>query len=118
MSTDRQLNIHTCECPLDHLVRLPYDEIEKYIINYVIFSLADKWLMFIHNDSEILFFCLDCLFIVRKCTYETIFCLKRSDVFDDTCLDFIDYAGINNCCQNCLLCLCASLKKYLIRLLK
>lgn len=118
MSTDRQLNIHTCECPLDHLVRLPYDEIEKYIINYVIFSLADKWLMFIHNDSEILFFCLDCLFIVRKFTYETIFCLKRSDVFDDTCLDFIDYAGINNCCQNCLLCLCASLKKYLIRLLK
>lgn len=118
MSTDRQLNIHTCECPLDHLVRLPYDEIEKYIINYVIFSLADKWLMFIHNDSEILFFCLDCLFIVRKFTYETIFCLKRSDVFDDTCLDFIDYAGINNCCQNCLLCLCASLKKYLIRVLK
>lgn len=118
MSTDRQLNIHTCECLLDHLVRLPYDEIEKYIINYVIFSLADKWLMFIHNDSEILFFCLDCLFIVRKFTYETIFCLKRSDVFDDTCLDFIDYAGINNCCQNCLLCLCASLKKYLIRVLK
>ena len=118
MSTDRQLNIHTCECLLDHLVRLPYDGIEKYIINYVIFSLADKWLMFIHNDSEILFFCLDCLFIVRKFTYETIFCLKRSNVFDDTCLDFIDYAGINNCCQNCLLCLCASLKKYLIRVLK
>ena len=77
MSTDRQLNIHTCECLLDHLVRLPYDEIEKYIINYVIFSLADKWLMFIHNDSEILFFCLDCLFIVRKFTYETIFSALR-----------------------------------------
>lgn len=118
MSTDRQLNIHTCECLLDHLVRLPYDEIEKCIINYVIFSLADKWLMFIHDDSEILFFCLDCLFIVRKFTYETIFCLKRSGVFDDTCLDLTDFSGINNCCQNCLLCLSASLKKYLVRVLK
>ena len=87
-------------------------------MNYVIFSLADKWLMYVHNDSEILFFCLDALCIVRKFTYETVFCLKRSGVFDDTCLDLADFSGINNCCQNCLLCLTVSLKKYLVRVLK
>ena len=112
------LDIYTCECLLEHLVRLPYEEIEKYIMNYVIFSLADKWLMFIHNDCEMLFFCLDSLCIVRKFTRETIFCIKRSGLFDDTCLDLADFTGINNCCQNCLLILNNSLKKYLVKVLK
>ena len=53
-----KLIIYTCECLLDHLIRMTEDEIEKYIVNHVMFSLSDIWLMYIHlpyiNCLEIL----------------------------------------------------------------
>ena len=112
------LDIYTCECLIDHLIRLSYEEIERCIMSYVIFSLEDKWLIFVHSDDEILFFCLDALCFVRKFTRHTIFCLKRSGIFDDTCLDFTEFYGINNCCENCLFCLTVSFKKYLVQVFK
>lgn len=112
------LDIYTCECLLDHLIRLSYEEIERCIMSYVIFSLEDKWLMFVHNDDEILFFCLDALCCVRIFTHHTILCTKRFGLFGDTCLDLADFSGVNNCCQNCLFCLTTSLKRYLIRVFK
>ena len=50
------ISIFTCECLLEHLVYMPQKQIEECIMNYVIFSLTDKWLMFIHNDNGIYFF--------------------------------------------------------------
>ena len=113
-----KLIIFTCECLLDHLVRMKEDEIEKYIINHVMFSLYDSWVMYIHSQNTVLFFCLKCLIIVRPIVNETIFCTKRSGLFDDTCLDFVDFSGINNTCQNCLQLLIIKLKKYLIKVKK
>ena len=107
-------NIYTCDCLLDHLIRMSEEEIEKYIMNHVIFSLSDKWLMYVHNDPDVLFFCLRALCIVRVFINERVFCMKRSGFFDDTCLDLADFSGINNCCENCLFCLVNSLKKYLL----
>ena len=51
-----KLIIHTCECLLDHLVRMTEDEIEKYIMNHVMFFLSDRWLMYIHLHDKILIF--------------------------------------------------------------
>ena len=113
-----KLDIYSCECLLDHLVRMTEDEIEKYIMSHVIFSLSDKWLMYVYNEPDILFFCLNALCVVTCFVNERVFCIKRSGLFDDTCLDLADFSGINNFCQNCLSCLVISLKKYLVRVEK
>ena len=93
------------------------DEIEKYIMNHVLFSFTDRWLMFIQSGNNFLFFCLRTLHIIRLFN-ERVFCYKRSGFFDDTCLEFIDFSGVNNCCQNCLQILTSSLKKNLVRVEK
>ena len=113
-----KLIIYTCECLLDHLVRMTEDEIEKYIMNHVMFSLSDRWLMYIHSQNNVLFFCLRCLNIVRPFVQERIFCVKRSGLFDDTCLELVELSGINNTCQNCLQLLTTTFKKYLIKVKK
>ena len=112
------INIFTCECLLERLVYMSQKQIEECIMNYVIFSLTDKWLMFIYNDDNIQFFCIDALRVIRTFTNEQVFCIKRSGFFDDTCLDLCDFNGVNNCCQNCLSILSCSLEKYLIELRK
>ena len=76
-----KLIIFTCECLLDHLVRMTEDEIEKYIINHEMFSLSNRWLMYIHSQNNVLFFCLRCLIILRPFVCERIFCMKRSGLF-------------------------------------
>ena len=114
-----KLIIFTCECLLDHLIRMSEDEIEKYIMNHVMFSFSDRWLMYIHSGNKMLFFCLICVIILRPFMCETICCLKRNGFWDDTCLDFIiDFGGITSSCQNCLQILTISLKKYLIKVKK
>ena len=113
-----KLIIYTCECLLDHLVRMTEDEIEKYIMNHVMFSLSDRWLMYIHLHDKILFFCLRCLNIMRPFIMERIYCIKRSGFFDDTCLDLIELSGLNNTCQNCLEILAIKFKKFLVKVKK
>ena len=46
-----KLIIFTCECLIDHLVKMNEDEIEKYVYNHVMFSLSDSWLMYIHSQN-------------------------------------------------------------------
>ena len=113
-----KLIIYTCECLLDHLIRITEDEIEKYIMNHVMFSLSDRWLMYIHLHDKILFFCLRCLNIMRPFIMERIYCIKRSGFFDDTCLDLIELSRLNNTCQNYLEIIAIKLKKFLVKVKK
>ena len=94
------------------------NEIENYIQNHKIFSLSDRWLMFIYSTDNVLFFCLRAVHIIKPFINERVFCYKRSGFFDDTCLELIDFSGINNCCQNCLQLLTANLKKNLYKVKK
>ena len=94
------------------------EEITKYIMNHVVFSLTDRWLLFINVKDDFIFFCLRCLNFMRLFISERIFCIKRSGLFDDTCLDFIEFSGLNNVCQNCLKIVYINLKKYLIKIKK
>ena len=110
--------IFSCDCLLDHLIRMTNDEIEKYIMNHLIFSLSDRWLMFICSGNNILFFCIRAVHIIRPFINERVFCYKRSVFFDDTCLEFIDFSGVNNCCQNCLQILNVNIKKNLCKVKK
>ena len=112
------IHIYTCNCLLEHLTRLSNNEILKYIACHDIFYLEDKWIMFLCDSLSFYFFCLNTLRIMKKFTNETIFCLKRSGIFDDTCLDFMDFSGVNNCCSNCCFLLIEVFKKYLVKVKK
>ena len=113
-----QLNIYTCDCLLDHFVLMTTEEILSYVSSHELFSLTDSWLMFLNSGNDIIFFCLSTLRIVKPFINERIFCLKRTSLWDDTCLDFIQFDGVHNCCQNCLYLLTINLKKSLIKIKK
>ena len=113
------MEFFTCECMLDKLIEMTRDEIVKYIFSQEIFSLSDSgWLILIQEGNNILFFCIRFLNIIKPFVSERIFCLRRSAILADTCLEFMQFSGVNNCCQNCLEIITAKLKKNLILIKK
>ena len=113
------MEFFTCECMLDKLIEMTQNEIAKYIFSQEIFSLSDSgWLILIQEGNNILFFCIRFLNIIKPFVSERIFCLRRSAILADTCLEFMQFSGVNNCCQNCLEIITAKLKKNLILIKK
>ena len=113
------MEFFTCECMLDKLIEMNFNEIMNYISSQEIFSLSDSgWLILIQKGNKILFFCIRFLNIIKPFVTERIFCLRRSAILDDTCLEFMQFSGVNNCCQNCLEIITAKLKKNLILIKK
>ena len=104
-----------CECMLDHLIKMTEDEILNYLSSQEIFSLSESgWLILIQERNNLLFFCIRFLNIIRPFVNERIFCLRRSSIWDDTCLEFMQFSGVNNCCQNCLEIITNNLRRNLI----
>ena len=104
---------------LDHLIRMTENEILYYLSSQEIFSLSDSgWLILIQNGNDLLFFCIRILNIIRSFVNERIFCLKRSYIWDDTGLEYMQFSGINDCCQNCLEIITINLIKNLILIKK
>ena len=113
------MEFFTCECMLDKLIEMTRDEIVAYIFSQEIFSLSDSgWLILIQERNNILFFCIKFLNIIKPFVSEKIFCLRRSAILDDTCLEFMQFSGVNNCCRNCLEIITAKLKENLILIKK
>ena len=113
------MEFFTCECMLDKLIEMTQDEIVGYIFSQEIFSLSDcGWLILIQDGNNFLFFCIRFLNIIKPFVSEKIFCLRRSAILDDTCLEFMQFSGVNNCCRNCLEILTAKLKGNLILIRK
>lgn len=114
--------IYTCDCLLDHLIRLTGEKLELYIMNHNIYSLSDRWMMLLIRKNDFVFFCLKCLNFMRPFMNERILCLKRNvsfeENYDKTCLDFVELSGINNCCQNCLELIYKKLSEVLIKIIK
>ena len=113
------MEFFTCECMLDKLIKMTREEIMTYIFSQEIFSLSDcGWLIVILQKNNILVFCIRLLNILRPFINERIFCLKRSGIFDDTCLEYMQFSGVNNCCVNCLELVTEKLKENLILIKK
>ena len=110
-----KLTIYTCECCLDHLIKITDDEILLYIMNQMVFSLTDNWLIFINIESNFFFFCLRSLELFRFFILERSICLKI-DFEGDKCLDKIDFTGINNVCDECLQIIHICVKKFLVKI--
>ena len=113
------MTFFTCECMLDHLIKMTPDEILSYISSQEIFSLSDsRWLIVIQRGNDLLFFCIRFLNVMKPFLNEIIFCFRRSGILDDTCLEFMQFSGVNNCCQNCLEIITTNLKRNLILIKK
>ena len=80
---------------LDHLIRMTENEILYYLLSQEIFSLSDSgWLILIQDGNDLLFFCIRILNVIRRFVNERIFCLKRSSIWDDTCLEYMQFSGV------------------------
>ena len=113
------MEFFTCECMLDKIIEMTRNEIIGYICSQEIFSLSDSgWLIVIIQKNNILVFCIRFLNILKPFINERIFCLKRSGIFDDTCLEYMQFSGVNNCCVNCLELVSEKLKENLISIKK
>ena len=113
------MEFFTCECMLDHLIKMTRNEILSCVFSQEIFSLSDSgWLILIQEGNNLSFFCIRFLNIIKPFVNERIFCLRRSAIWDDTCLEFMQYSGVNNCCQNYLEIITVNLKKNLILIKK
>ena len=112
--------IFTCECMLDHLIRMTENEILNYIASQEIFSLSDNgWLTLIQAGNNLLFFCIKSLNIIKPFVNKRVSCLlKFSTIRDDTCLEYMQFSGVNNCCRNCLEIITINLKRNLILIKK
>ena len=113
------MEFFTCECMLDKLIEMNRHEIINYICSQKIFSLSDSgWLILIQERNTFLIFCIRFLNILKPFVSERIFCLKRSAILHDTCLEFMQFSGVNNCCRNCLEIIKTKLRKNLILIKK
>ena len=113
------MEFFTCECMLEKLLTMTKDQVFNYIANQEIFSLSDcGWLILIIQKNNILVFCIRFLNILKPFINERIFCLKRSGIFDDTCLEYMQFSGVSNCCVNCLELVSEKLKENLISIKK
>ena len=113
------MEFFTCECMLDKIIEMTRNEIIGYICSQEIFSLSDNgWLIVIIQKNNILVFCIRFLNILKLFINERIFCPKRSGIFDDTCLEYMQFSGVNNCCVNCLELVSEKLKENLISIKK
>ena len=113
------MEFFTCECLLKKILTLTEDQIVNYMDSQEIFSLSDSgWLIVIIQKNIIIFFCIRFLNILRPFINERVFCLKRSGIFDDTCLEYMQFSGVNNCCANCLELVIDKLKENLILIKK
>ena len=113
------MEFFTCECMLEKLLTMTKDQIVNYINSQEIFSLSDSgWLILIIQKNNILFFCIRFLNILKPFINKRIFCLKWSRICDETCLEYMQFSGVNNCCVNCLELVTDKLKENLILIKK
>ena len=108
--------IYSCECLLENLIRMTETEIKTAISDYSILSLSDKWLLIIEELNSISFFCINSVNILKPFMHSYIICLKRKDLDDESCLNFIHFGDIYELCGNCLEVLSYYLKCCLIKI--
>ena len=109
--------IYTCNCLLEHILMTPYVEIERSVSNFDIFSINKK-IMLLYNGESLHFFCMDAVCFAKRFTKNDIYCLKRSGIWDDTCLDCLVFTGVNNCCINCNILFSRVLEIFLLKIEK
>ena len=96
---------------------MPFYEIEDYVSNFDIFTIKND-INILFNGEELHFFCSDVAYFIKKFAKYDCFCLRRSDVYDDNCIDSFDKDGVICFCIYCNINFCKSIERFLIKIKK
>ena len=68
---------------------MSYYEIEASVSNFDIFTINNN-IHILFNGEELHFFCSNAAYFIKKFEKYDAFCLRRSDVCDDNCINHFD----------------------------
>ena len=96
---------------------MSYDEIEVSVSNFDIFTINND-IHILFNGEELHFFCSNVVYFITKFEKYDGFCLRRSDVFDDNCIDHFHKTGVIYFCIHCNIRFSKSIKRFLFKIKK
>ena len=109
--------LYTCNCLLEHLMRISYYQIEVSVSNFDIFTINND-INIIFNGEELHFFCSNIAYFIKKLEkYNDVLCL-RSDVSDDNCFDHFQTTGVVCFCIHCNKRFSKSIERFLFKIKK
>ena len=109
--------IYTCNCLLEHLLKMSYYEIEASVSNFDIFAINNN-IHILFNGEKLHFFCSNVAYFITKLQKYDGFCLRRSDVYDDNCIDHFDKTGVICFCIHCNIIFSKSIEGFLTKIKK
>ena len=110
--------LYTCNCLLEHVMKMSYYEIEVSVSNFDIFAINNN-INIIFNGHELHFFCSDVVYFMTKFEKYDGFCLRRSDVFDDNCIDHFQTVNSVICfCIHCNIRFSKTIERFLFKIKK
>ena len=109
--------LYTCNCLLEHLMKMSYYEIEVSVSNFDIFAINNN-INILFNGHELHFFCSNVVYFITKFEKYDGFCLRRSDVFDDNCIDNFHKTSVLCFCIHCNIRFSKSIKRFLFKIKK
>ena len=109
--------LYTCNCLLEHLMKMSYYEIEVSVSNFDIFAINNN-IHILFNGHELHFFCSNVVYFITKFEKYDGFCLRRSDVFDDNCIDNFHKTGVVCFCIHCNIRFSKSIERFLFKIQK
>ena len=96
---------------------MSYHEIEVSVSNFDIFTINND-IHILFNGEELHFFCSNVVYFITKFEKYDGFCLRRSDVFDDNCIDHFHKTGVIYFCIHCNIRFSKSIKRFLFKIKK
>ena len=109
--------LYTCNCLLEHLMKMSYYEIEVSVSNFDIFAINNN-IHILFNGEELHFFCSNVVYFITRLEKYDGFCLRRSDVFDDNCIDYFHQTGVICFCIHCNIRFSKSIARFLFKITK
>ena len=92
---------------------MSYNEIEEKVSNFDIFAINNN-INILFNGEELHFFCSDVVYLIKNLEKFDCYCLRRSDVCDDNCIDHFDKTG--DVCIHCNIIFSKSIEGALIKI--
>ena len=96
---------------------MSYNEIEEKVSNFDIFAINNN-INILFNGEELHFFCSDVAYLIKNLEKFDCYCLRRSDVCDDNCIDHFDKTGVICFCIHCNIIFSKSIEGVLTKIKK
>ena len=108
--------IYTCNCLLEQMIRMSFHEIKNLVDTLEIFSLTRNYIKLLFHEKCLYLFCCDAALFCRRFSRSDIYCKRREDIDDFTCLQTIEMG--TPLCYDCRNIFSEVLRKNLVQIIK